>query len=89
MPRKVTSRKKRDKKKLILRKKACRFCIDKDLPIDYKLAAQLAQFLTERGKVVPRRVTGNCAFHQRCIVTSINRARILALLPYSITHSNI
>lgn len=86
MARKVF-KKKRDKNKIVARKKACRFCIDKELPIDYKLSKQLTGFLTERGKIVPRRVTGNCAFHQRQIETQVRRARQLALLPYTITHA--
>lgn len=91
MPRK-TNKKFRDKKEkriISTRKKNCRFCADKELPIDYKLVRQLGAFLTERGKLVPRRVTGNCGFHQNRVVEAINRARVLAMLPYSITHANL
>ncbi len=90
MPRRIKKdlkRDKREKKKIVTRKKACRFCVDKDIMIDYKLAKQLSQFLSERGKISPRRLTGNCAFHQRRIVEAVQRARILALLPYTVTHT--
>lgn len=89
MPRRNEKKKEsvKDRKKPIGRKKACRFCVDKDMLIDYKLAKHLTQFLTERGKLVPRRMTGNCAFHQRRIVESVKRARLLALLPFSVVHA--
>ena len=64
------------------RKKVCQFCADKDLKIDYKDVKTLRKFITERGKILPRRVTGACAIHQRDITTSVKRARIVALLPY-------
>lgn len=64
------------------RRKACRFCADSDLVIDYKDARLLRSFITERGKIVPRRISGNCAKHQRQIATAIKRARVIALLPY-------
>jgi small subunit ribosomal protein S18 len=64
------------------RGKACRFCADADLQIDYKEARLLRSFITERGKIVPRRISGNCAKHQRQIATAIKRARVIALLPY-------
>lgn len=91
MPRKTNEKKtaRREKKRAPTRKKACRFCVDKDISIDYKLAAQLTHFLSERGKLVPRRITGNCSYHQREIVTAVNRARLLAFLPFSVTHSNL
>ena len=82
-------KKRKEKKKIIYRKKVCRFCMDKELVIDYKFARQLSSFLTERGKIVPRRMTGNCAYHQRRVEESIKRARILALIPYTINHANI
>lgn len=88
MPRKKF-KEKREKKRIATRKKACRYCVDKDMPIDYKLVRQLGYFLTERGKLVPRRVTGNCAYHQRLVVEAIQRARVLALLPYTVTHVNM
>lgn len=64
------------------RKKVCAFCVDKAPHIDYKDIAKLRRFLSERGKIVPRRVTGTCARHQRELTTAIKRARHIALLPY-------
>lgn len=65
------------------RKKSCQFCIDKAVDIDYKDVAKLRRFLSERGKIVPRRVSGTCAKHQRLMTTAIKRARIVALLPFT------
>jgi small subunit ribosomal protein S18 len=65
------------------RRKVCRFCADKALKVDYKDQQALKYFLTERGKIIPRRISGNCAKHQREIATAIKRARMLAILPYS------
>ena len=64
------------------RKKVCRFCADKGTPIDYKDPRLLKYFVTERGKIVPRRISGNCARHQREMAVAIKRARHIALLPY-------
>ena len=64
------------------RKKVCSFCVDKIEVIDYKDVAKLKRYLSERGKIVPRRVTGTCAHHQRQLTVAIKRARHLALLPY-------
>ena len=64
------------------RRKSCQFCIDKATSIDYKDTAKLRRFLTERGKIVPRRMSGNCAKHQRQLTTAIKRARIIAILPF-------
>ncbi|HBF12712.1 MAG TPA: 30S ribosomal protein S18 [Deltaproteobacteria bacterium] len=90
MPRKFNKKpEKKEKRKISTRKKTCRFCTDKELIIDYKLARQLGYFLAERGKIVPRRTTGNCVFHQLRIVEAISRARVLALLPYTVTHANL
>lgn len=84
----MNGRDRREKaKKNIGRKKTCRFCQDKDLIIDYRNTTLLAQFLTERGKIVSRRVTGNSRYHQGLVVQAIKRARHLALLPYTITHA--
>lgn len=66
------------------RRKVCRFCADKTLKVDYKDQGQMKYFLTERGKIIPRRISGNCAKHQREVATAIKRARIVALLPYTI-----
>ena len=64
------------------RKKVCPFCTDKTHKIDYKDADLLGKYLSERGKIMPKRVTGVCAIHQRELATAIKRARIVALLPY-------
>lgn len=71
----------RDKRKG--RKKICSFCVDKVQYIDYKQGDRLRRFITERGKILPRRISGNCAKHQRQLTTAIKRARQIALLPYS------
>lgn len=65
------------------RKKVCNFCADKATHIDYKEIRKLGKFITDRGKILPRRVTGTCAKHQRALTIAIKRARIIALLPYS------
>ena len=65
------------------RRKVCRFCVDKIEHIDYKDLARLRRFVTERGKILPRRMSGNCAKHQRQLSIAIKRARHIALLPYS------
>jgi len=64
------------------RKKVCQFCADKCEHIDYKDTAKLRRFLSERGKILPRRTTGTCAAHQRELTEAIKRARQVALLPY-------
>jgi small subunit ribosomal protein S18 len=64
------------------RRKICRFCADKKTSIDYKDPKLLKYFITERGKIVPRRISGNCARHQREIAAAIKRARHIALLPF-------
>ena len=64
------------------RRKVCAFCVDKVESINYKDVAKLRRYMSERAKIVPRRVTGTCAKHQRQLTTAIKRARHLALLPY-------
>ena len=64
------------------RKKVCQFCADKTEVIDYKDVEKLKKYVTERGKILPKRITGTCAMHQREVTTAIKRARIVALLPY-------
>lgn len=64
------------------RRKVCAFCVDKIETIDYKDIPRLRRYLSERAKIVPRRVTGSCAHHQRQLTIAIKRARHLALLPY-------
>ena len=63
------------------RKKVCRFCAQK-VKIDYKEPDALRRFITERGKILPRRVTGTCAMHQRAVTSAIKRARVVALMPF-------
>lgn len=64
------------------RKKVCRFCSDQDFVMDYKDIRMMQSFVTEHGKIVPRRISGNCATHQRALTTSVKRARNLALVGY-------
>ncbi len=71
------------RKKPFLRRKVCRFCTDKKLDIDYKNARILRYFITERGKIIPRRISGNCAKHQREVNIAIKRARNIAILPFT------
>ena len=65
------------------KRRVCNFCVDKIEHVDYKDAAKLRKFITERGKILPRRISGNCARHQRQLTVAIKRARQIALLPYS------
>lgn len=65
------------------RRKVCQFCVEKVQHIDYKDVARLRRFTSERGKILPRRMTGTCAKHQRQLSTAIKRARQIALLPYT------
>jgi small subunit ribosomal protein S18 len=65
------------------RKKICRFCTDKVVDIDYKDIKRLRNLITERGKIIPRRISGNCARHQRQLGTAIKRARNIALMPFT------
>lgn len=71
----------------MFRRKVCRFCADKTLRIDYKDTRTIGQFVTERGKMTPSRITGNCARHQRLLTTAIKRARSIALLPFTTAKS--
>ncbi|HID69362.1 MAG TPA: 30S ribosomal protein S18 [Desulfobacterales bacterium] len=71
------------KKRIFQRKRVCRFCTDKEMTIDYKDPKTLRNFITERGKIIPRRIYGTCASHQRELCEAIKRARQIALLPYS------
>lgn len=65
------------------RKRVCSYCIDKVESIDYKDAGKLRKYITERGKILPRRISGNCAKHQRQLTVAIKRARHMALLPFT------
>jgi small subunit ribosomal protein S18 len=64
------------------RRKVCAFCVEKATAIDYKDTAKLKKFITEKGKMLPRRMTGVCAKHQRILASAIKRARLVALLPF-------
>jgi small subunit ribosomal protein S18 len=64
------------------RKKICKFCDNTDITVDYKKPQVLRRFITEQGKILPRRITGTCASHQRELVRAIKRSRNIALLPY-------
>ena len=64
------------------RRKVCQFCVDKCQFIDYKDTVKLRRYLSERGKILPRRTTGTCAYHQRALTEAIKRSRQIALLPY-------
>ncbi len=65
------------------RRKVCSFCVDKVEAIDYKDVPKLRRYVTERGKILPRRISGNCAKHQRQVTVAIKRARNIALLPFT------
>jgi len=70
-------------RRFVARPKICQFCADKNAQIDYKAVDMLRRFVTEEGKIRPRRQTGTCALHQRALARAIKRARHLALLPYT------
>ena len=72
----------RRKRRVYHRRKVCRFCADTSLEINYKDPKSLRYFITERGKIIPRRLSGCCAKHQRTLTHEIKRARTIALLPY-------
>lgn len=76
------------KKKFAPRRKFCRFCSDKELPLNYKRPDILRDYITERGKIIARRITGTCARHQRLLSTEIKRARQMALLFFTSSHSS-
>jgi small subunit ribosomal protein S18 len=77
----------RRKRRTFHRRKICRFCADSTLRLDYKDMRTLRYFVTERGKIIPRRISGNCAKHQRQLTLAVKRARHIALLPYTTIHS--
>jgi len=70
-------------KRTYYRRKVCKFCADSSLMIDYKEVRTLRYFISERGKITPRRISGNCAKHQRKLTLAIKRARNMALLPFT------
>jgi len=77
-----------NKRRFFHRRKICRFCADSNLKINYKDPGTLKYFITERGKIIPRRISGTCARHQRHIAQEIKRARSIALLPYVGTYES-
>ncbi len=72
----------RQKRNFYHRRKVCRFCADTSIKIEYKESKTLRYFITERGKIIPRRISGTCAKHQRSLTVAIKQARTIALLPY-------
>ncbi|MFC1895252.1 30S ribosomal protein S18 [Thermodesulfobacteriota bacterium] len=72
----------RKRGRIYSRRKVCRFCADKSLDIDYKDPRTLRFFTKERGKIIPRRISGTCAKHQRALTSAIKRSRQIALMPY-------
>lgn len=70
------------RRRFVARPKICQFCVDKNIKIDYKNVDMLSRFMTESGKIRPRRQTGTCAKHQRELAMAIKRARAIALLPF-------
>jgi small subunit ribosomal protein S18 len=72
-------------KRSFSRRKVCKFCADRAIAIDYKDPQTLKYFITDRGKIVPRRISGNCAKHQRKVSLAIKRARMIALMPFTVT----
>ena len=75
-----------DRRRYIPKRKVCAFCVNKVDIIDYKNPSELRRYLSDRGRIEPRRRTGTCAKHQRSLATAIKRARHLALLPYTLAH---
>ena len=80
-------RRKAGGRKLFTRQKICRFCADAEMVIDYKDTKVLRVFVTERHKIIPRRISGNCAKHQRGLTVAIKRSRQLALMPFTSQHT--
>jgi len=75
----------RPQKKFYHKRKFCRFCTDSEIKIEYKEPHVLKDYITDRGKIIPRRITGNCAKHQREVTVAIKRARTIALLPFVVS----
>lgn len=80
--RKVVTKRKNNKERRPKRK-SCSFCMEKLAALDYKDTMRLRKYITERGKIVPRRISGNCARHQRWLTDAVKRARVIALLPFT------
>lgn len=68
--------------KRFVRRKVCVFCVDKVEYVDYKDQKRIRKFISERGKILPRRISGNCAAHQRMLTVALKRARVIALVPF-------
>jgi len=83
MPAPKLKLKKRNNKDRKPKRKVCSFCVDKVELIDYKDSPRLRKFISERGKILPRRISGNCARHQRALTSAVKRARVIALLPFA------
>lgn len=86
-PRGRGGKKGKKRRRLFQKRKVCRFCADSKMTIDYKNVKTLRYFTTERGKMIPRRISGNCAQHQRKLSEAIHRARMIALLPFTSAHA--
>ena len=71
------------KRRSFRRQKVCKYCVDKIDAVDFKDVKRLRNFMTDRGKIIPRRISGNCALHQRQLATAIRRARSIAMLPFA------
>jgi len=76
-------RRERSTSRRFFRKKVCKFCVDKTESIDFRDSLKLQKFVTEKGKIVPRRISGNCAWHQRLLARAIKRGRQVALMPFT------
>jgi len=72
-----------ERPKRVFRKRVCKFCVEKVSGIDYKDVSKLSRFITERGKIIPSRISGNCAKHQRQLARAVKRARLAAFLPFA------
>ncbi|MFC1998179.1 30S ribosomal protein S18 [Chloroflexota bacterium] len=86
MPRFQGQKSRKDRRKYVPRRRKCTFCVDKISEIDYKNIPLLRRFISDQGKIDPRRKTGTCAKHQRRLTMALKRARHLALLPYTAAH---
>lgn len=82
-PKKLAKPKRKVSKDRKPKRKSCSMCIEKITGLDYKDTPRLRKYITERGKIVPRRISGNCAKHQRWLTEAVKRARVIALLPFT------
>ncbi|MFN2449844.1 MAG: 30S ribosomal protein S18 [Candidatus Baltobacteraceae bacterium] len=78
----MATKPKRAVKERRVKRKPCNFCADKALDINYKDVGRLKKYVSERGKILPRRISGNCAKHQRLLTVAVKRARVIAFLPF-------